>query len=251
MKWFGKMSNPSNVFSGKPKPLPPPRSQSLEGVQGTGAGEQEVLHRPASPAPDPPPPSSSSSSLAQPQQNPATEPTTIYANLGQLRSGLAPHKPQRTASMREAEQRGAGGEQEQEKEGKTSRTEEVLPPSPTSQHFHAKTASMTGSVDSEAPSDSTLSFPSTDSRRKLRGDGSEADSERDSVSPQRGHDEVIFLLQKLELIEKDDDNETAASGRCISGHSMHRMADGFCTSTQVYPGALFTVLCALCTLPVN
>merc|ERR1719507_1252317 len=42
---------------GKPKPLPPPRSQSLEGVQGTGAGEQEVLHRPASPGPDPPPPS--------------------------------------------------------------------------------------------------------------------------------------------------------------------------------------------------
>ena len=175
-------------MSGKPKPLPPPRSQSLEGVQGSGAGEQEVLHRPASPATDPP--LSSSTSLA-PQQNPATEPTTIYANLGQLRSSLAPHKPQRTASMREAEQRGAGGEEE--KEVKTSRTEEVLPPSPTAQHFHAKTASMTGSVDSEARSDSTLSFPSSDSRRKLRGDGSEADSERDSVSPQRGHDEVIFF----------------------------------------------------------
>merc|ERR1719382_1135913 len=94
--------------------------------------------------------------------------------------------------MREAEQRGGGGDQEveqEEKEGKASRTEEVLPPSPTAQHFHAKTASMTGSVDSEAPSDSTLSFPSSDSRRKLR-DGSEADSERDSVSPQRGHDEA-------------------------------------------------------------
>ena len=190
----GKMYNPSNVFSGKPKPLPPPRSQSLEGVQGS-AGEQEVLHRPASPAtPAPDPPSSSSSSTLAPQQNPATEPTTIYANLGHLRSGLAPHKPQRTASMREAEARGAGGEQEmeEEKETKTSRREEVLPPSPTAQHFHAKTASMTGSVDSEAPSDSTLSFPSSDSRRKLR-DGSEADSERDSVSPQRGHDEVIFF----------------------------------------------------------
>ena len=250
------MSNPSNVFSGKPKPLPPPRSQSLEGVQGTGAGEQEVLHRPASPAPDPPPPSSSTTSLAQPQQNPATEPTTIYANLGQLRSGLAPHKPQRTASMREAEQRGAGGEQEQEKEGKTSRTEEVLPPSPTSQHFHAKTASMTGSVDSEAPSDSTLSFPSTDSRRKLRGDGSEADSERDSVSPQRGHDEVIFFVAKTGkgwkmMMTMRRLHPGCPAWRCISGHSMHRMADGFCTSTQVYPGALFTVLCALCTLPVH
>ena len=181
------------MFSGKPKPLPPPRSQSLEGVQGS-AGEQEVVHRPSSPAAPEPPTSSSSSSTLAPQQNPATEPTTIYANLGQLRSGLAPHKPQRTASMREAEQRGGGGDQEveeEEKEGKASRTEEVLPPSPTAQHFHAKTASMTGSVDSEAPSDSTLSFPSSDSRRKLR-DGSEADSERDSVSPQRGHDEVIF-----------------------------------------------------------
>merc|ERR1719507_1098432 len=125
---------------GKPKPLPPPRSQSLEGVQGTGAGEQEVLHRPASPAPDPPPPSSSSSSLAQPEQNPATEPTTIYANLGQLRSGLAPHKPQRTASMREAEQRAADQEVE---EKEASKVEEVLPPSPspTAQHFHAKTSS--------------------------------------------------------------------------------------------------------------
>ena len=99
-------------------------------------------------------------------------------------------------------------EQEEKKEGKGSRREEMLPPSPsTAQHFHhAKTSSMTGSVDSEAPSDSTLSFPSSDSRRKLR-DGSEADSERDSVSPQRGHDEVSLMED-----EKDDDNETTVSG---------------------------------------
>ena len=95
--------------------------------------------------------------------------------------------------MREAEQRAADQEVE---EKEASKTEEVLPPSPTAQHFHAKTSSMTGSVDSEAPSDSTLSFPSSDSRRKLPIDGSEADSERDSVSPQRGHDEVIFLMEK-------------------------------------------------------
>ena len=58
--------------------------------------------------------------------------------------------------------------------------------------FHAKTASMTGSVDSEAPSDSTLSFPSSTAAKPQ--DGSEADSERDSVSPQRGHEEVCTVF---------------------------------------------------------
>ena len=64
------------------------------------------------------------------------------------------------------------------------RTEEALPP-----HFHTKTASMSGSVDSEAGSDSSLSLPSSSAQGKAR-DGSEADSERDSVSPQRSHEEV-------------------------------------------------------------
>jgi len=111
-----------------------------------------------------------------------------------LRSGLAPHKPQRTASMREAELRASvqqGKDEEEEEE------EEVPSPVlPTSQHFHhAKTASMTGSVDSEAPSSSsTLSFPSS-SAAKLQ-DGSEADSERDSVSPQRGHDEGLQYTEE-------------------------------------------------------
>ena len=52
-----------------------------------------------------------------------------------------------------------------------------------------KTASMSGSVDSEAGSDSSLSLPSSSAQGKAR-DGSEADSERDSVSPQRSHEEV-------------------------------------------------------------
>lgn len=56
--------------------------------------------------------------------------------------------------------------------------------------FHAQTSSIAGSINSEAMSDSTLSFPSSSSARKMV-DGSEADSERDSVSPQqRLHDEV-------------------------------------------------------------
>ena len=56
--------------------------------------------------------------------------------------------------------------------------------------FHAQTSSIAGSINSEAMSDSTLSFPSSSSARKML-DGSEADSERDSVSPQqRLHDEV-------------------------------------------------------------
>ena len=111
----------------------------------------------------------------------------MYANLGQLRSSLAPHKPHRTASMREAEGREERREElprERREELARERTEEALSP-----HFHTKTASMSGSVDSEAGSDSSLSLPSSSAQGKAR-DGSEADSERDSVSPQRSHEEV-------------------------------------------------------------
>ena len=53
--------------------------------------------------------------------------------------------------------------------------------------FHAKTSSISGSINSEAMSDSTISFPSSSagSAGRKAQDGSEADSERDSVSPQR------------------------------------------------------------------
>ena len=54
---------------------------------------------------------------------------------------------------------------------------------------HAQTSSIAGSINSEAMSDSSLSLPSSSCARKMM-DGSEADSERDSVSPQRLHDEV-------------------------------------------------------------
>ena len=105
--------------------------------------------------------------------------------------------------MREVEQRGGGlADQHQVVQEKELKAEEALLPSPTAaHHFHAKTASMTGSVDSEAPSDSTLSFPSSENCRRKIVDGSEADSERDSVSPQRGHDEVGVKLMKVTLIQ--------------------------------------------------
>lgn len=65
------------------------------------------------------------------------------------------------------------------------------PSSPTTNLtiHHAQTSSIAGSINSEAMSDSSLSFPSSSCARKMM-DGSEADSERDSVSPQRLHDEV-------------------------------------------------------------
>ena len=104
--------------------------------------------------------------------------------------------------MREVEQRGGGLADQHQVEGKELKAEEGLLPSPTAaHHFHAKTASMTGSVDSEAPSDSTLSFPSSENCRRKIVDGSEADSERDSVSPQRGHDEVGVQAMKVTLIQ--------------------------------------------------
>ena len=104
--------------------------------------------------------------------------------------------------MREVEQRGGGLVEQHQVEGKELKAEEALLPSPTTaHHFHAKTASMTGSVDSEAPSDSTLSFPSSENCRRKIVDGSEADSERDSVSPQRGHDEVGGESMKVTLIQ--------------------------------------------------
>ena len=104
--------------------------------------------------------------------------------------------------MREVDQRGGGLEDQHQMQEKELKAEEALLPSPTAaHHFHAKTASMTGSVDSEAPSDSTLSFPSSENCRRKIVDGSEADSERDSVSPQRGHDEVGGKSMKVTLIQ--------------------------------------------------
>ena len=89
---------------------------------------------------------------------------THYANLGNSRTGMAPSKPQRHVG----EDRSISGQMDMS----------------GVQMFHAKTSSITGSIHSETMSDSTISFPSSSNRKMM--DGSEADSERDSVSPQRG-----------------------------------------------------------------
>jgi len=142
---------------------------------------------------------------------------------------LTPNKPQRTASMREANQ-------STESENVTMPSPPTEPqPSPTPlaytspgkmnlgdvtiptpnsshlAHFHAKTSSITGSLNSEALSDSTISFPSSTARKAM--DGSEADSERDSVSPQRLHDEGLYA---------DDDSPVTSNRKRVSRLSMRK-----------------------------
>merc|ERR1712241_405384 len=77
--------------------------------------------------------------------------------------------------------------------------------------FHAKTSSITGSINSEAMSDSTISFPSSTARKMM--DGSEADSERDSVSPQRLSDETMFT---------DEGSPIASNRKRVSRLSMRK-----------------------------
>jgi len=188
---------------GKPKPLPPPRSQSLETFEKKEESEVDF-------SPDvvsTPQPREVPTTISH-QRTSSTPEQTVYANLGLLRSNLTPNKPQRTASMREENQ-----DTESENANVPSPPTESQPsqpplayitpgkinlgdvtiPTPNSSHlahFHAKTSSITGSVNSEALSDSTISFPSSTTRKAM--DGSEADSERDSVSPQRLHDEGLY-----------------------------------------------------------
>ncbi|XP_063362427.1 uncharacterized protein LOC134651306 isoform X1 [Cydia amplana] len=76
------------------KPPPPPRHSSEETKVATG-------HKPARP----PPPKSAALQKKQKQQawTSPNKSDNIYANLGEIRSALAPRKPERTASMRERE----------------------------------------------------------------------------------------------------------------------------------------------------
>ncbi|CAG9132648.1 unnamed protein product [Plutella xylostella] len=80
------------------KPPPPPRHSSEE-YKGSSSSPTK---------PDrPPPPKSAALQKKQKQPTASTAPaksdTNIYANLGEIRSALAPRKPERTASMRERE----------------------------------------------------------------------------------------------------------------------------------------------------
>ena len=102
-----------------------------------------------------------------------TDPT-VYANLGNSRTSLAPTKPQRSGLSEE----GPSKSQNSFDQDKVSAGDV-----PTLNMFHAKTSSITGSIHSETLSDSSMSCPSSGPRKNT--DGSEADSERDSVSPQR------------------------------------------------------------------
>ncbi|CAG4974812.1 unnamed protein product [Parnassius apollo] len=77
------------------KPPPPPRTSSDDANSST-------IPKPARP----PPPKSAALQKKQKQQtwSPTLSKTdNIYANLGEIRSALAPRKPERTASMRERE----------------------------------------------------------------------------------------------------------------------------------------------------
>lgn len=82
--------------------------------------------------------------------------------------------------------------------------------------FHAKTSSITGSVNSESLSD-TMSYPSSrgepSARTRKEMEGSEADSERDSVSPQRMHEEGIF---------GDEESPVSSSRKRMSRLSMRK-----------------------------
>ncbi|XP_075975648.1 uncharacterized protein LOC142976246 isoform X2 [Anticarsia gemmatalis] len=80
------------------KPPPPPRQINED---------QKTVSSVPKPA-RPPPPKSAALQKKQKQQAWAAAPTkadNIYANLGEIRSALAPRKPERTASMREREAR--------------------------------------------------------------------------------------------------------------------------------------------------
>nr|CAD7455924.1 unnamed protein product [Timema tahoe] len=79
------------------KPAPPPRNQSLD----AWGRSIDVVSKPMRP----PPPKSAEILRKQKlcaNLPPAPPPTdNVYANLGEVRSGLAPNKPQRTASIRD------------------------------------------------------------------------------------------------------------------------------------------------------
>jgi len=208
---------------GKPKPLPPPRSQSLETFEKNEGGGEEVDFCPDVVST---PHEGGSTTIIQHARTSSTPEQTVYANLGQLRSNLTPNKPQRTASMREANQSTESEnvtvpppptEQEPSpayiSSGKINLNDVTIPSPNTSHiaHFHAKTSSITGSLNSEALSDSTISFPSSTARKAM--DGSEADSERDSVSPQRLHDEGLY---------GEDDSPVTSNRKRVSRLSMRK-----------------------------
>lgn len=98
-------SSPPAVLSstGRPsKPPPPPRSQSLDLILDT---------RPARP-----PPPKVELTTNQRQTHTLAKADSVYANIGEARSSIAPVKPQRTASIRDSVYK-EGGAQDTELQG--------------------------------------------------------------------------------------------------------------------------------------
>ncbi|XP_066582439.1 serine-rich adhesin for platelets isoform X2 [Prorops nasuta] len=100
-------SGPPNLPVRPGKPPPPPRNQSLEDWSRLDSTNKPV--RPPPPRAEtklPPRAEKSASASWQPSSTTSASTSTttsdsIYANLGEVRSALAPSKPQRTASMRD------------------------------------------------------------------------------------------------------------------------------------------------------
>ena len=197
--------------------MPPPRSQSLEtftakkGFKDDDESEEDeeddneavnvdekdnTVDETFSPGAQSTPKHPTSGLLAL-----VTSEQTVYNN--QKRSSLAPSKPGRSTGL---------GETEAKTPGKSQSGNNLSPGQRVSGAFHAKTSSITGSLTGSeaAMSDSTISFPSSgvsgvSSGRGKAMDGSEADSERDSVSPQRIQDPEVSIMSlvrgEIELSE--------------------------------------------------
>ena len=174
--------------------MPPPRSQSLEtftakkgfkdddeSEEEDEEGDNEAVNVDEKDYTF----STGTQSTAQHQQ--PTSGLLAVVTTDQRRPSLAPSKPGRSGL----------GETEA-KQGKSPASSNLSPGHRVSGAFHTKTSSITGSLTGSeaAMSDSTISFPSSgvsgaSSGRGKPMDGSEADSERDSVSPQRIQDSEV------------------------------------------------------------
>ncbi|XP_012281505.1 uncharacterized protein LOC105700329 isoform X2 [Orussus abietinus] len=92
-------AGPHHATSRPGKPPPPPRNQSLDDWARLDPANKPA--RPPPPRNDGKHPPKGDKPLAKSWQPSASTSDSIYANLGEVRSALAPSKPQRTASMRD------------------------------------------------------------------------------------------------------------------------------------------------------
>ena len=174
--------------------MPPPRSQSLEtftakkGFKDDDESEEDEEEDNEAVNVDEKDYSFSPQAQSTPRHQQPGPGLLALVTSDQRRSGLAPSKPGRSGL----------GEPEAKTQGKSQTGSNLSPGHRVSGAFHAKTSSITGSLTGSeaAMSDSTISFPSSgvsgaSSGRGKPMDGSEADSERDSVSPQRIQDSEV------------------------------------------------------------